>query len=95
MSAPIQLPALLDRQLDVGFVRPPVNERALNTEAVISEPLVAALPRTHRLASQSRFSLLALANESFVLPPREVVPVFHDAVLNACRAAGFVPRAPQ
>jgi DNA-binding transcriptional LysR family regulator len=29
-----------------------------------------------------------------VLPPREVVPVFHDAVLRLCREAGFIPHAP-
>jgi DNA-binding transcriptional LysR family regulator len=35
----------------------------------------------------------ALANESFVLPLRDAVPMFHEAVLRACRAAGFVPHA--
>ena len=36
----------------------------------------------------------ALANEPFVLPPREAVPMFHDVVLRACRETGFVPQAP-
>jgi DNA-binding transcriptional LysR family regulator len=26
--------------------------------------------------------------------PRDAVPVFHDAVIKACRGAGFVPHAP-
>ena len=94
LSVPFQLAALLDGQLDVGFVRPPVSDSALNSELVINEPLVAALPPKHRLASRRRFQLSALANEPFILPPRDAVPVFHDAVLKACRGAGFVPNAP-
>jgi DNA-binding transcriptional LysR family regulator len=88
---PAQIAALLDGQLDLGFVRPPVGDAALNSEIVISEPLVVALPPKHRLASQSRVRLSALANEPFILPPRETVPVFHGVVLKACREAGFVP----
>jgi DNA-binding transcriptional LysR family regulator len=94
MSVPSQLAALLDGQLDVGFVRPPVRDSALNSEVVIREPLVVALPPKHRLASRARLQLSALANEPFILPPRDAVPVFHDAVLKACREAGFVPNAP-
>ena len=94
MSVPSQLAALLGGQLDVGFVRPPVGDPTLNSEIVISEPLVVALPPKHRLASRKRLPLSALANEPFILPPRDAVPVFHDAVLKACRGAGFVPHSP-
>jgi DNA-binding transcriptional LysR family regulator len=93
MSVPAQIAALLDGRLDVGFVRPPVGAAALNSEIVLSEPLVVALPREHRFASQRRLRLSALANEPFILPPREIVPVFHGVVLKACREAGFVPHA--
>jgi DNA-binding transcriptional LysR family regulator len=93
MSVPAQITALLDDELDVGLVRPPVGDAALNSEIVISEPLVVALPPKHRFTSQSRLRLSALADEPFILPPREAVPVFHSAVLKACREAGFVPHA--
>jgi DNA-binding transcriptional LysR family regulator len=93
MSVPAQLAALVDGQLDVAFARPPVTDHSLASEVVISEQLVAALPPHHSFASRARLTLSALAGEVFVLPPRETVPVFHDAVLKACRAAGFVPHA--
>src|SRR5262249_27463371 len=51
------------------------------------------LPPKHRLAPHQHVQLSALANEGFILPPRAAVPVFHDAVLKACRQAGFVPHA--
>ena len=49
---------------------------------------------THHFVSRPRLQLSALANEPFVLPPRAAVPMFHEAVLRACREAGFVPHAP-
>jgi DNA-binding transcriptional LysR family regulator len=94
MSVPSQLAALHESRLDVGFVRPPVSDPGLLSEVVIREPLVVALPLRHRLASKSRIPLTALSNEAFVLPPRDVIPVFHDAVLRLCREAGFIPHAP-
>jgi DNA-binding transcriptional LysR family regulator len=94
MSVPRQVAALREGGLEVGFVRPPVSDPALRSDVIVREPLVVALPPTHRLARKSRIALAALANEPFVLPPREVVPVFHDAVLRLCREAGFVPHAP-
>jgi DNA-binding transcriptional LysR family regulator len=94
MSVPAQLAALRDARLDVGFVRPPVTDPALRSEVVTRERVVVALPPGHRLAAKSRIPFPALAKEAFVLPPREVVPVFHDAVLRLCREAGFIPHAP-
>jgi DNA-binding transcriptional LysR family regulator len=94
LAVPTQITAIREGRLDVGFVRPPVSDHALHSEVLIREPLVAALPPSHRLASRSRVPLGALANEAFILPPRETVPLFHDAVLKACREAGFVPHAP-
>ena len=94
LSVPAQLAALVDGQLDIAFARPPVSDHSLMSEVVIREALVVALPPKHRLVSRSRLPLSALRNELFILPPRDAVPVFHDAVLKACRAAGFVPQAP-
>ena len=94
LAVPFQVAALREGRLDVGFVRPPITDHALTTEVLIREPLVAALPPKHRLASRKRIPLSALANEPFILPPRDTVPLFHDAVLKACRETGFVPHAP-
>src|SRR5439155_15886041 len=94
MAVPLQFTALRDERLDVGFVRPPVTEASLDREILAREPLLVALPPNHRLAAKPAIRLAALANEPFVLPTRESVPVFHDVVLTACREAGFVPHAP-
>jgi DNA-binding transcriptional LysR family regulator len=60
---------------------------------VMSEEIVLAVVRRHRLAAKPGVLLSALADEVFILPPRETVPVYHDIVLKMCREAGFVPEA--
>ena len=94
MAVGPQIDALKTGRLDIGFVRPPVNDAALMGEVLLREPFVAALPARHRLAKNKSVALSALAEEPFVLPPRQAVPVYHDLVLRACREAGFIPNAP-
>lgn len=94
MSVPSQFDALQAERLDIGFVRPPVTEPALSSEILVSEPLVLAVPKSHRFAARQSITLSALADAAFILPPRDTIPVYHDVVLKACREAGFVPNAP-
>ena len=94
MSAAAQIAALTEGRLDVGFVRPPVVVASLIGELVVREPFVAAVHSNHRLARKTSVPLSALASETFVLPPRASVPLYHDLVVGACREAGFIPRAP-
>ena len=54
--------------------------------------MLAALPASHRLAArQRRLALAALAAEPFVLYRRPSGPGLYDAILAACREAGFSP----
>jgi DNA-binding transcriptional LysR family regulator len=94
MAVGPQIDALKTGRLDIGFVRPPVTDTALIGEVLLREPFVAALPARHRLAKKESVALSALAEDPFVLPPRQAVPVYHDLVLRACREAGFIPNAP-
>jgi DNA-binding transcriptional LysR family regulator len=91
LLTPAQVTQLLDGSLDLGFLRPPVNERGLETEVLRSEPLVAVLPESHALAGSESVPLELLADEPFVTYPlRSVV---HDAVEDACARHGFQPTA--
>lgn len=83
--------ALRDGSLDVAFVRPPVVDDALEGIDVLDEPLMVALPDTHRLAGDDRVELAELAKDPFVVPPRAVTHAMHDRVLEVCRGAGFEP----
>ena len=91
---------LLHGRLDAAFVRSPVGGvPGLLVQPVLEEPMVAALPTGHPLAvgaeKGSTLSLTALAAEAFILYRRLTGPGLYDAILAACRAAGFSPMVVQ
>jgi DNA-binding transcriptional LysR family regulator len=90
-----QLAALREGRLQVGFVRPPVEDPRLAAETILREPLLVALPRAHRLAGRSAVALDALAREPFVLFPRPLGPGLYDQIMALCQRAGFAPRVTQ
>lgn len=89
--------AILHERLDAAFVRSPVGSTAgLVLDAVLEEPMLAALPAGHPLAAQAgALPLAALAREPFILYRRPAGPGLYDAILTACRAAGFSPLVAQ
>jgi DNA-binding transcriptional LysR family regulator len=55
------------------------------------EGVIALLGTQHPLASERTIPLEALAEEAFVLFPRELAPRLHDVFIGLFRAAGFEP----
>jgi DNA-binding transcriptional LysR family regulator len=81
-------------RLDAAFVRSPVGHLgALRVHPLLEEPMLAALPEGHALAARDpgAMPLAALAAEPFVLYRRRAGPGLHDAIVSACREAGFTP----
>jgi len=78
--------------LDAAFVWWPVSDRAdLVAVPVAEEEMVVVLPQEHRLAAASSVALAALADETLLLFARRINVAMHDAILAACRRAGFQP----
>ena len=90
-----QLQRLRFGQIDIGFVRPPVEEEGINSEIVFREPLIAALPETHHLADRPQVELRQLSTEPFILFPRSQAPGLYDLIVSLCQQAGFSPIAAQ
>lgn len=84
--------ALLNRQLDVGFVRPQAADPRLIYEALWRESVVVALPGNHPLARRTIVDVSDLETELFVLIAPEDAGTFYDQVFALCRRAGFTPR---
>jgi DNA-binding transcriptional LysR family regulator len=95
LAMPQQFQQLRNGEIDLGFVRPPVEDAELAAETVLREPLVVALPRGHRLAKLRRVPARRLAAESFVLFQRQPGLVLHHLVLRFCIENGFTPRVAQ
>jgi DNA-binding transcriptional LysR family regulator len=91
MSTPNQIEALHQGDIDVGFVRLPVESAELVTVPVLEEMLVAAVPR----GMSYRKGLSDLRDEPFVVISRSSSVSFFDHLVQTCRAAGFSPRIVQ
>jgi DNA-binding transcriptional LysR family regulator len=92
MSTSSQLRSIRNRGIDIALVRPPVWDQILSVETIADEPLVVALPKTHRLArSDEPIALSELANEDFIQFRREITPGFYDMLVELCHNAGFNP----
>jgi DNA-binding transcriptional LysR family regulator len=92
----VQLQDLAAGRIDVGFVLPPVSAPGIESESILCEPLVAALPQRHRFAAKrGPLALSALSGSPFILFPRRMAPGLYDAIVSFCRAAGFSPQVEQ
>jgi DNA-binding transcriptional LysR family regulator len=87
---------LLDRvrsgSVDAAFIRTaPADSDGLAIVPLLDEPMVAALPRAHALATgNAPIPLKKLAADTFILygPPGTGM---YDAIIAGCHAAGFNP----
>lgn len=60
--------------------------------------MIAALPLGHAAVRDGRrksVRLEELREDALILTPRNVSPTLHEAILGACRRAGFEPRIGQ
>jgi len=83
--------ALVRSELDVAIVRGPFAYAGVETEPLLRERFVLAMPEAHPLARRQRLALAQLANEPFVLFPRDTSPGLHDTIVSICIKAGFSP----
>ena len=90
MSSLAQLQALRGEEIDLGFVRLPVTDEALECAPVHHERLVAVVGPGG--AWKDKAGLASLAAEPFVVCSRTVSASYYDHVVALCRAAGFAPR---
>ncbi|RKS79854.1 DNA-binding transcriptional LysR family regulator [Actinomadura pelletieri DSM 43383] len=85
---------LRDGRFDVAFTRPPLVDD-LATRTLATEPACAVLPSGHPLADRTELRLADLADEDWVLTPRESWPPWHAQYDRDFAAAGFIPRVVQ
>lgn len=83
-----------DGRLDIAILRPspPSDQPELVLLPLVEETLLAALPASHPAADgEGDLDLMALKDDPQIMTPRTVSVGLHDAVMSACRMAGFEP----
>jgi DNA-binding transcriptional LysR family regulator len=87
----LQNEALHKGEIDVGFLRPPVDQMNLECELLFEEEFVVVLPRTHRLAKRRFLRLKDVADEPLIIFDRSFSTGLYDKILGLYSKQGFTP----
>jgi DNA-binding transcriptional LysR family regulator len=82
--------ALRRQEIDVGFLRPPVDELNLDCEALYEEWFVVILPKSHRLAKRRSVRLRDIAEEPLIGFNRRLSGL-QDKMMGMFNRQGFAP----
>ncbi len=89
-----QLQTLRAGRLDLCIGRTPVDDGQLSSALLWHDPVMVAMPATHRLAGSASLLLSELRHEEFIFLKLESSQ-FAQRLLDACVQSGFAPRITQ
>ena len=89
MSTSAQQQALRQHEIDVGFLRLPVQPEGLDVTPVLDERLLMVWSAERRINSAA--GLASLSSEAFITCSRPTSASYYEHILTTCRAAGFTP----
>jgi DNA-binding transcriptional LysR family regulator len=95
LTTNLQIEALRENRIDIGLVRPPIQDTGLVQQPILRESLVVALSSGHRLAQDRALAIAEIAPESFILFPRILAPGLYDQIIALCHQGGFSPQVVQ
>jgi len=87
----MQNQALRRGDIDVGFLRPPVDATDLDCELLFEEKFVVVMPKAHRLARQRSIRLKEVADEPLIIFDRNFSSGLYDKVLGLYSRQGLTP----
>lgn len=90
-----QLQGLVTGKLDLGFLRPPVNEPDLQWEYLLQEKLLVAISPSHPLAAKDQIDLQSLLKEALILPAKHARPCTYNLVMRYFDGVGVQPNVVQ
>jgi DNA-binding transcriptional LysR family regulator len=85
------IPALRAGEIDLALSLCPEISGELAYKPIRAERVVALVAATSPVSGMENINLSALADEAFVLFPRELAPRLYDHLIGLCRRAGFEP----
>lgn len=86
-----QVKEIQSGHMHIGIAGLPIDDPHLSVHIVRKEPIVAALPKDHRLAEKEKLYASDLAHEPFVTTVRENSNQYFDTMVKVCMDAGFSP----
>ena len=77
--------------IDIAISFPGSEGSRFKTRPLLREPLSLVLPERHPLAKARKVAVKDLAEERFLIVPRDQASSLHQSIVQCCRAAGFDP----
>lgn len=91
--SPVKLnEAVLNGETDLAFVLKTPETKELGYFRLQEEPLCAVLPVNHPLATHPKLALSDLAQESFIISPKEATSALFSIIEAWCKRHGFEPK---
>ena len=87
-TSPEQVAALKKGDINVGFLRGPLEEKELASEVVVREDVIVLLPAGHPLARLKRIPVRKLAAVPLLHVSRSIAPALHDMINKVAADAG-------
>jgi len=87
----LQNQALVEGEVDVGFLRPPIDSVHLDSELLFEEDLVVHVSKSNPLAKRKSLRVKDLINEPLFLPGHRVSTGLYGKTLELYRKAGVTP----
>jgi len=91
MNTYSQHEALRARRIDLGIVRAPLLQAGYETECLVREPFVLAVPGSHPLASVAAVSVQDLDAQPFLMYSHSAYPPFNELLTGTLRSAQVAP----
>ncbi len=92
IASGFQVDAFLDRKIDVGFMRSPIDAPQLASAVLFEEQFSVVLRRSSPLAKKKELHLQDLAHETILLIDRRISPGVYDRTLALFRDNGIEPK---
>jgi LysR family hca operon transcriptional activator len=92
LTSPEQVTALKKGEINVGFLRGPIEDKDLGSKVIVREDVIVLLPARHALARQKRIPVRKLANVPLLHVSRNVAPALHDMINQVAADAGVTFR---
>jgi DNA-binding transcriptional LysR family regulator len=84
-----QVEALKQEEIQVGFLRTPIDQEGIEIQTLYHENYMVALPEDHHASVEHDIVLSSLQDESFIMFKRKTGP--YDDIITLCRSSGFSP----
>lgn len=91
MHSAHQITALLEDQLDLGFMRTPAHEPEIEDMFITEEPMILAVPSNNPLARLRRVDWKLLDGQPTVLLDLPYASSFNNQFISCCQEAGATP----